>query len=106
MLTRFEKVLQCLVSKLQVSRGKITANDLSSAETDVCRLVQPDSFSFVIQYFNSAKLVSDYKNELKSILKLSPFLDEKKIIRVGGRLQTSSYAYNFKIQSYCQSADT
>ena len=96
LLTRFKKVLQCLVNKSQVSLGKITANDLSSAERDVCRLVQSDSFSFVIQYLNGGKVVSDYKNELKSILKLSPFLDEKGIIRVGGRLQRSSNAYNFK----------
>jgi len=75
---------------------KISVEELASAEIDVIRLVQANCFSYLIEYFNSGKVVSECKNELKSIQKLSPFLDEQGIIRVGGRLQRSAYEFDLK----------
>ena len=106
LLTRFKKVLQHLASKSQVSLGKIIANDLSSAERDVCRLVQSDSFSFVIQYLNGSKVVSDYKNELKSILKLSPFLKRRGLFGLVAGSKGHHMLTILNIQSCCQSGDT
>ncbi|XP_037811344.1 uncharacterized protein LOC119603398 [Lucilia sericata] len=51
----------------------------------------------LVDFPNEIKLLSTNRDIKQSfLLKLMPFLDEKGIIRVGGRLQTSTLSYNVK----------
>jgi len=95
-MTRFKRLLHCLFDKEKMHFEKISVEELASAEIDVIWLVQANCFSYLIKYFNSGKVVSEYKNELKSIQKLSPLLDEQGIIRVRGRLQRSADKFDLK----------
>jgi len=74
----------------------ITSNDLDVARDDLCRFVQFTCFSFLLDFLAGNSVSKDYRTELNSLKKLSPFLDDKGLIRVGGRLQRSSLAYDVK----------
>ena len=50
----------------------------------------------MIKYLTDGTLVRDCKSKLKASKKLSPFLDSEGVVRVGGRLQRSSYDYSVK----------
>ena len=87
----------------QVGSGVITAVELKNVERDICRVVQSLEFDYLVKYLTDDTLVRGCKSKLKALKKLSPFLDSEGVVRVGGRLQRSSYYYSVKHPIYCQS---
>ena len=66
------------------------------AQLDLCRFVQYSSFSFLIDYLNVEPVSKEHRHELKSLKKLSPFEDDDGLIKVGGRLQRSSFEFDVR----------
>ena len=71
----------------------INLDDLQEAETKIIRLVQQDIFSSEI-----ADLKVPDKSKVKSsqLVMLNPFIDDRGILRVGGRLKRSTLNYACK----------
>ncbi|XP_049294150.1 uncharacterized protein LOC125769458 [Anopheles funestus] len=65
---------------------------LEDAKTVLCRLAQQDAFSPEIKHMKKGEALL----KQSSLRKLSPFIDEKGIIRVGGRLKLSQLPYQSK----------
>ncbi|GFS79038.1 integrase catalytic domain-containing protein, partial [Nephila pilipes] len=77
---------------LQRTTGNLTVPELSAALICLVRSVQFVYFSKDIQcIMKGGKLSNSSK-----LLNLSPFLDEKNVLRVGGRLQHSELPLNHK----------
>lgn len=68
----------------------VSSSDLEFAEYKLLRVVQAVHFSKDIQNLENNVPCSP------ALLKLKPFLDERGIIRVGGRLSNSDEPYNYK----------
>ncbi|XP_055308454.1 uncharacterized protein LOC129572515 [Sitodiplosis mosellana] len=69
--------------------GILTADELEYAEAAIIKNVQQESFAEEIKMLCT-------KGELKNtsaLLKLSPFLDSKQVLRVGGRLKNADLPY-------------
>ena len=80
----------------------MSVSELEQAENDLCRFVQSQSFSAACDYLASPmkhKKDKAVKQQLQSLRALSPFLDDDKILRVGGRLQRSALARASKHQA-------
>ncbi|GFT70759.1 integrase catalytic domain-containing protein [Nephila pilipes] len=77
---------------LQRTTGNLTVPELSAALICLVRSVQFVYFSKGIQCIMKGEKLSN-SNKL---LNLSPFLDEKNVLRVGGRLQHSELPLNHK----------
>ncbi|XP_045455426.1 uncharacterized protein LOC123665124 [Melitaea cinxia] len=72
--------------------GNITIDELGNATNFLLRIAQQDSFLEEYQLLiNNQNL--PYKNRL---LSLSPFIDDNKLMRVGGRLANTNYDFNVK----------
>ncbi|KAG7305534.1 hypothetical protein JYU34_009613, partial [Plutella xylostella] len=72
--------------------GLITASELEDAMQVLCKIVQSDMFC-------KQKSILSNKKPLPSkdkLLSLNPFVDDAGIIRVGGRLSNTNYAYDTK----------
>nr|CAI5867025.1 unnamed protein product [Callosobruchus analis] len=72
--------------------GPLSSSELFEATKQLVKLSQRDSFSEEIVIFDKGKELPKSSH----ILKLSPFLDSEKILRVGGRIQLSSLEYSKK----------
>ncbi|XP_050079493.1 uncharacterized protein LOC126567309 [Anopheles maculipalpis] len=70
----------------------ITPEHLEAAKTVLCRLAQQDAFAHEIKHLTKGEAL--WKQS--SIRKLSPFIDETGVIRVGGRLKLSQLPYQSK----------
>lgn len=64
--------------------GPLTLSELKNASHKICWIVQKEQFS------EDLKLMANDKPCTSRIQRLAPFLDEKGMIRVGGRLRNSS----------------
>ena len=73
--------------------GCLTANELKNAEVVLVKYVQAKEYPDWINYL-SRKTTREVK-ETSSLWKLSPFLQDG-LIKVGGRLENSSFSYEVK----------
>lgn len=73
-------------------QGPLTSHELMGAENFLLRQYQSGEFSKEMAALMSGGSVS----KKSKILNLSPFLDEKGVIRVGGRLENSQLSYSSK----------
>ena len=94
-LTRF--VASCLrvVNKKKSGvklTGELTATEMQEAHLRIIRLIQEQEFS---KAFENLKNRNPLESRSK-LLNLNPFLDERGIIRVGGRLKNASIDYSQK----------
>lgn len=81
-----------LFKRQQVDVGPLTLDELNNAFHFACRTAQRQSFPKEYELLLNGRSLSP-KSDL---LKYSPFFDEDKLIRVGGRLDASTYSYNKK----------
>ncbi|GAB0092550.1 uncharacterized protein DMENIID0001_075520 [Sergentomyia squamirostris] len=82
---RFFQFLKSKVSKVPPDFGPITVSELNETRNIIIRSIQHQFFHHEIHQLQKGKPID---NESK-ILRLNPFLDEKEILRVGGRIQAS-----------------
>lgn len=88
-IKRFIHNLKNPKSKLS---GHLSVQELSDSFHYLCSVAQKESFP------DEYKLLSkgNSLNHKSKLLSMSPFLDENKLIRVGGRIESSNYAYENK----------
>ncbi|XP_050684778.1 uncharacterized protein LOC126979511 isoform X3 [Leptidea sinapis] len=89
-MSRFLK--NCKLQNQNRTFGPLTTCELNNSLNLILKICQQESFPEEYNLLTSGKLLPP-KNKL---LSLSPFLDDNKIIRVGGRLHSSFYDYNVK----------
>ena len=58
--------------------------------------MQTICFGFLLDFLAGKEGNGEHRNELNSLRKLSPFIDEEVVIRVGDRLQRSTLGYAIK----------
>ncbi|KAJ8911218.1 hypothetical protein NQ315_014930 [Exocentrus adspersus] len=78
----------CRTRKNRLS-GNLTTSELSSALNTLIRISQAESFSSVVHCLRNNQSLPTKCN----LLNLNPFLDHEGILRVGGRLQNSTFPY-------------
>lgn len=81
---------QC--QKEKIEKCSLTENKLESSLKKIIRLVQQRAFLEEIKVLNSAKKIE----KKQKIGNLHPFLNQNRILRVGGRLQHSHLSYREK----------
>lgn len=74
--------------------GTITIDELKVAELAIIRNVQMERFAGEIQSLRKKQSIK----KTSTLLKLSPFLDDNNVLRVGGRLKNSDLPYEAKHQ--------
>lgn len=79
-----------LRSKVKVT-GDLTVSELRASTLGLVRLCQRQSFENELKRLESNECIKD-----SNIQSLSPFLDEKGCIRVGGRIKNSDFAFDKK----------
>jgi hypothetical protein len=84
----------CKTAKGDRNVSFLTAEELAKAEQAILRNIQNQHYSDEIQRLKANKLV---KRDSK-LAALTPFLDNKKLLRVGGRLQNSNLSWDSKHQ--------
>lgn len=72
--------------------GILTFQELDEALLTLCRIIQSERFSEEIKALKNNKILS--KNS--KLISLDPFIDNKGILRVGGRLKNSDLKYDRK----------
>ena len=86
------KRIICYLTRFSTKfKGKLTVEEMNLAEIKIIKMVQNTNFSIEIQKFQKNKQI-----EKGNLTALIPFLDEKGIMRVGGRLSNSRLSYNSK----------
>lgn len=70
--------------------GPLTIEELRNATDCIVKVVQKESFSLELHRLEKKTPISSKSK----ILSLNPFLDEKGIIRVGGRLRNSNFPFD------------
>ena len=78
--------------KASVEHSRSTVDDLSAAESEIIRQVQRDYFGDDLDKLSNGRPVAKASN----ISRLNPVLDQKGILRVGGRLSNSSVDQNIR----------
>ncbi|KAJ8961538.1 hypothetical protein NQ318_014790 [Aromia moschata] len=78
--------------KEQRIHGKLTIEELKRSQSMLIKIVQAETFSQEIHDLEKNRMV----NRGSKLSSLNPFLDESKIIRVGGRIGKSSLEYDRK----------
>ena len=92
-LTRFKEYIRNYKSNnLACSRGVPTPDELRTAEKDILRIVQQQSYP---EEYHSLRKGQNVKLS-SSISKLSPFLGDDNLIRVGSRLENAPLSYDAK----------
>lgn len=74
------------------NRGPLTIEERLHSENAIIRIVQNESFPTEVAQLKFKKPI----NSRSKLISLNPFMDEKGIIRVGGRLKNSDIDYNQK----------
>lgn len=85
-------IAYCLRMKSKNHAATFTLKELNDAKTILYRVCQQDAFAEEISSLKENKPVSK-KSKLVS---LNPFLDDKNVLRVGGRLQNTISTYDNK----------
>ena len=83
---RFVKTLKRAAQKGSRFKQNLDSDELHAAQTLLLKTVQQECFSTERALIQAGKVVSTGS----SLFKFSPFIDDKGLIRVGGRLQMSS----------------
>ncbi|XP_067934975.1 uncharacterized protein [Watersipora subatra] len=81
----WNKTVSCTAA-LQRLINKTVHKDTDKAQQSILKLVQHEHFSAEIDRLESNQEI----NKSSSLIKLSPFLDDKGILRIGGRLHEST----------------
>lgn len=81
-----------LLRRKGVPSGRITVDELCNAETAIWKFIQHENFHEVISKLESRQDLL-IRNKLT---KLSPFIDEKGLMRAGGRLKHADLCYSAK----------
>jgi hypothetical protein len=97
---RLQRIVAWTLRSVEIFRSKrqyrppgyLTAPELRKAMQILLRASQQRSFGEDISRLSSGKRLSNSSR----LLKLDPFLDEAGLLRVGGRLERGSYAYDLK----------
>lgn len=76
-----------------MKHDEISATDLQQAETTIVRLTQQESFGEDMQ---SLKAQDMKVKKTSDLVKLDPFIDDQGLLRVGGRIRTSSLPFSVK----------
>ena len=100
----FLKKKSCLQEGLNdpLPCGRLSIQELRSAEVRIIKYVQRSSFSLVIKALQRVSSDEPEKQRLKgmgsfgSIYKSRPLLDQEGVLRVGGRLENSLLHYQTK----------
>ena len=92
----FVRFKQYLKGERQFTNFEISSAELDVARNDLCRYVQAAAFSFLLQHLNGKHVSREHKNELNSLKKLTPFVDNNGVTRVGGRIQKSAFDFDVK----------
>ncbi|XP_050561406.1 uncharacterized protein LOC118271003 [Spodoptera frugiperda] len=71
-------------------RGPLQVSELENAHSVAIKLAQKDSFPIELEQLGKGKSL----NSKAALASLNPFLDENGILRVGGRIESSSYQYD------------
>ncbi|XP_058985262.1 uncharacterized protein LOC131805726 [Musca domestica] len=95
--TRLKRVIAYVLRYIAKLRGKnfpdyLTVEELRAAEMFLIKGHQQQEFPEIVTRLKNNTPI-DHKHKLAS---LNPFLDENGVLRVGGRLQLASLAYNRK----------
>lgn len=72
--------------------GSLSIDELKHSEMTLARLSQQESYPEVYEALSNNKMIKKDKH----LIKLNIFMDENRIIRVGGRIQNSDFEYNKK----------
>lgn len=72
--------------------GNLTTDELSKSFHELCALAQSQSFPVEYELFAKNKSLGPRS----SLLSLSPFMDEQRLLRVGGRIDASNYTHDKK----------
>lgn len=89
---RYIQNLRLKRNKLDRQIGPLSTDELNNALRILIRISQHREFSADIEHISKHKQLSSKS----TILKLTPFLDEHNILRVGGRLRYSDFDINKK----------
>ncbi|XP_050303785.1 uncharacterized protein LOC126741423 [Anthonomus grandis grandis] len=79
-----------VLNKVTQSSIELTVTELTESQQKLIKLAQSESFPEEISRLNIGKTL----NKNSKILSLRPFLDQHKIVRVGGRLSKSEITFN------------
>ncbi|XP_055923385.1 uncharacterized protein LOC129953880 [Eupeodes corollae] len=77
-VVRFAKIK----AKIDVPKGPLLVSDMAAAEQFICRIVQKEEYRLEIAALKGGKPIS----KSSSIYALTPYLDEKGLLRIQGRL--------------------
>ncbi|XP_055701637.1 uncharacterized protein LOC129800919 [Phlebotomus papatasi] len=92
-LTRFTQfILNKCKRPCKINRGPLTSEELATAQESITKAVQIQSFSEDIHHLTRHKEVS----KSSKIRNLHPFLDDRGLLRVGGRIERASTTYDHK----------
>ena len=97
---RYKAVLKSRIKVEYADYPKeIQVEDLCEAETEILRIVQRDAFKAELTIFPPSEENRDVQRRLKrthALYRLDPFMDERGILRIGGRIQAASLAFEVK----------
>ncbi|XP_026471911.1 uncharacterized protein LOC113376215 [Ctenocephalides felis] len=79
--------------KKQKSVGPLTVTELQESLHHIVKIVQKQNFENILKYLNSGSASTKID---KQVLSLNPFLDDKGLLRVGGRIQMANIEYEQK----------
>jgi len=98
------KFKQWIVNRKSTPAAMLTVEDLQNAEISILKLVQRQTFPDVIRTVADLGSVEPERRVKKSLKgfsplhQLNPFLDDQRVLRVGGRLENCDLPYDVKHQ--------
>jgi len=97
---RYKAILKSRIKAEPADYPKeIQVEDLCEAETEILRIVQRDAFKAELTIFPPSTKNKGVQRKLKrthALYRLDPFMDEREILRIGGRIQAASLAFEVK----------
>jgi hypothetical protein len=72
----------------------LTVQQLEEAESCIVKLVQSEAFKEELKTLNNAK--GKPVSKTSSLNRLDPFVDDRVVLRVGGRVQKGDFAFGIK----------
>ena len=97
---RYKAILKSRIKAEHAGYPKeIRVEDLCEAETEILRIVQRDAFKVELTIFPPSKESKGVQRGLKrthALYRFDPFTDERGILRIGGRIQAASLAFEVK----------
>ncbi|XP_055714332.1 uncharacterized protein LOC129808575 [Phlebotomus papatasi] len=89
---RYFTILKQRLAKQEVAQGQLTVLELKSAKILLLQIVQQRAFTTDYQRLSSGTPIK----RKSPIHRLQPFMDDDRLIRVGGRLSKADIGYNQK----------